>query len=64
MTLLKKDIRIPRKEQQECLDYMSNILKHKSDIKYFLLDLPTGIGKSQLSLMISDYIILSDSRCF
>lgn len=57
MSLLKKDLKKPRKEQEECLNYIKNILEKEVDKKYFLLDLPTGVGKSQLAFMIFDHFI-------
>lgn len=45
----------PRKEQKEVLGFISDTLKDKSDTKFFLLNLPPGIGKSHLALMIVDY---------
>ncbi len=53
---LKKDLKYkPRKEQQESLDFVGDIFKNKPNIKHILLDLPVGIGKSYLALMISDW---------
>ena len=53
---LKKDLKYkPRKEQQEALNFVGDIFKNKPDLKHVLLDLPVGIGKSYLALMISDW---------
>ncbi len=54
---LKKDLLkySPRKEQQEALDFIRDTYNKNPLNKFFLLDLPTGIGKSYLSLMISDW---------
>ena len=54
---LKKDLLKynPRKEQQEALDFIRDTYNKNPLNKFFLLDLPTGIGKSYLSLMISDW---------
>ena len=45
----------PRQQQQNCIDFIhSEYLKNKES-KFFLLNLPVGVGKSHLSLMISDW---------
>jgi Rad3-related DNA helicase len=56
MTTLKKDLAKyqPRTEQQDCLDFIEKTLEEKPNTKFFLLDLPTGIGKSYLALMIAE----------
>ncbi len=46
----------PRNEQTKALDYIKNVLDKKPDNKFFLLNMPVGIGKSHLAVMISDYI--------
>jgi Rad3-related DNA helicase len=57
MSTLKKDLAKyePRSEQKNCLDFIEKKLTEKPDTKFFLLDLPTGIGKSYFALMIADY---------
>ena len=45
----------PRKEQRECLDFIKETLIKNPTNKFFLLNLPTGVGKSYLALMISDF---------
>jgi len=45
----------PRKEQQECLDFIDAEYKKDKDNKFFLLNLPVGVGKSHLALMIADW---------
>ena len=45
----------PRKEQQDCIDFIDKTLKDNKLVKFFLLDLPVGVGKSHLSMMISDW---------
>ena len=54
---LKKDLAKykPRKEQQDCLDFIEKSLKDNPTNKFYLLNLPTGVGKSYLSMMISDW---------
>jgi Rad3-related DNA helicase len=54
---LKKDLTKynPRKEQQECLDFIDAEYKKNKDNKFFLLNLPVGVGKSHLALMIADW---------
>lgn len=47
----------PRSEQVDALNFISNVLEKKSDMKFFLLNLPTGIGKSHLAMMISNFYI-------
>jgi Rad3-related DNA helicase len=52
MYLLNKDlsgIKL-RKEQDDCLDFIFDKLHHEKIKKFFLLDLPTGVGKSILAL--------------
>jgi len=56
MRELKKDLKYkPRKEQQEALNFIGDIFKNKPDLKHILLDLPVGIGKSYLALMVADW---------
>jgi Rad3-related DNA helicase len=45
----------PRKEQNEALDFISDVIKNQPDKKFILLDLPTGVGKSLLALMIMNW---------
>jgi Rad3-related DNA helicase len=54
---LKKDVSKfePRTEQQNCLNFIEKTLEDSKLVKFFLLDLPVGIGKSHLSIMISDW---------
>lgn len=54
---LKRDLAKykPRKEQKDVLDFISNTMINKPTNKYFLLNLPTGIGKSYLAIMISNW---------
>lgn len=54
---LKKDLDkfFPRKEQQDCINFIDETYKNNKDVKFFLLNLPVGIGKSHLSLMIADW---------
>ena len=52
MYLLNKDlsgIKL-REEQEQCLDFTFDKLHHEQIKKFFLLDLPTGVGKSILAL--------------
>ncbi len=46
----------PRVEQDQALNFIKESLKNK-DSKFILLDLPTGVGKSLLSIMFMDYYI-------
>ena len=64
---IKKDLIkfTPRIEQEKALDYIKNVIKNKPDNKFFLLNMPVGIGKSHLAVMISDYItsvVMPDSK--
>lgn len=54
---LKKDLSKykPRKEQKEALDFIDSEFKSNPLNKFFLLNLPVGVGKSHLALMISDW---------
>ena len=45
----------PRAEQNDALDFIIKTKKEKPDTKFFLMDMPVGIGKSHLSLMIADW---------
>jgi len=45
----------PRKEQRECLEFIKETLEKTPNNKFFLLNLPTGVGKSYLAMMISDF---------
>jgi len=45
----------PRKEQQECLNFIDSEYKKNKENKFFLLNLPVGVGKSHLALMIADW---------
>lgn len=44
----------PRVEQTNVLNFISDTLDKKPDMKYFMLNLPTGIGKSHLAVMLMD----------
>ena len=46
----------PRKEQEAALQYIKNVCEKKPDNKFFLLNMPVGIGKSHLAVMISEYV--------
>ena len=54
---LKSDLNkyTPRQEQQDCLDFIIKTKTDKPDTKFFLLNLPMGVGKSHMSMMISDW---------
>ena len=56
---LKKDLLKyqPRKEQQECIDFIDSEYKKNKENKFFLLNLPVGTGKSHLALMIADWYL-------
>lgn len=54
---LKTDLAIykPRKEQKETIEFIDCEYKSNPLNKFFLLNLPVGIGKSYLALMIADW---------
>ena len=54
---LKKDLAKykPRKEQNDTMDFISDSIRNNPMTKFFLLNLPPGVGKSYLSMMISDW---------
>ena len=54
---LKKDIQKydPRKEQVEAIEFIDQQYKKDPTTKFFLLNLPTGVGKSHLALMLADW---------
>jgi len=54
---LKKDLikYTPRIEQQEALDFIINTKKEDPDKKFFLMNMPVGVGKSHLALMIAEW---------
>ena len=54
---LKTDLAIykPRKEQRDALEFINSEYQKNKTNKFYLLNLPVGIGKSYLALMISDW---------
>lgn len=54
---LKKDITKfkPRKEQREALEFIDAEYNKNKLNKFYLLNLPVGVGKSHLAMMISDW---------
>jgi len=54
---LKKDIQKydPRKEQVEAIEFIDQQYKKDPTTKFFLLNLPTGVGKSHSALMLADW---------
>jgi Rad3-related DNA helicase len=54
---LKKDLAKykPRKEQKSALNFIDDTYKNNKTSKFFLMDLPVGVGKSYLALMIADW---------
>lgn len=57
MLLLDKDLEkyTPRKEQKEALNFVTDTLKNDETKKFFMLDLPVGVGKSLLALYIMQW---------
>lgn len=53
----KKDLAkySPRKEQSETIEFINTEWNRNPLTKFFLLNLPTGVGKSHLALMIVDW---------
>lgn len=53
----KKDLAIykPRKEQKDAIDFIDSEYKSNPLNKFFLLNLPVGVGKSYLALMIANW---------
>jgi Rad3-related DNA helicase len=45
----------PRKEQKEALNFIDETYRNNKTSKFFLMDLPVGVGKSYLALMIADW---------
>ena len=54
---LRSDINkyTPRKEQSDALQFVKKTYSENAKIKFFLLDLPVGVGKSHLAIMLSDW---------
>jgi len=59
MSSLKKDLikYTPREEQQRVHEFVFKIKNENPNIKFFLLNLPTGVGKSHLAVMIANEYI-------
>ena len=47
----------PREEQERVNDFIFKVKKESPDMKFFLLNLPTGVGKSHLAMMIANSYI-------
>lgn len=45
----------PRKEQKDALNFIIDTKTKAPDSKFFLLNMPVGIGKSHLAMMISEW---------
>lgn len=56
---LKKDLNKlePRTHQTECVEFIDSEYKKNKENKFFLLNLPPGVGKSHLALMIADWYL-------
>ena len=61
---LKKDVAKfkPRKEQREALEFIKSEYEKNKLNKFYLLNLPVGVGKSHLAMMIADWYRSSVSR--
>lgn len=46
----------PRIEQEKALEYLKTVLEKKPDNKFFLFNMPVGIGKSHFAIMASHYL--------
>ena len=56
--VIKKDLKFtPRKEQSDALDFMKDVIINQPDKKFIMLDLPVGVGKSYLALMLADWYL-------
>jgi len=47
----------PRKDQTNCIDFIDTEYRKNKENKFFLLNLPPGVGKSHLSLMIGNWYL-------
>lgn len=56
---IKNDLNkfIPRDEQIKALDFIKKSLSDNSNNKFFLMNMPVGIGKSHLAIMIANWYI-------
>lgn len=56
MSFIRKDVEKfdPRPEQEKVLDFFFKVREKKPENKYFLLNIPTGIGKSHIAMMLAD----------
>jgi ATP-dependent DNA helicase DinG len=61
---LKKDLDkfYARNEQIKCLDFIKKTYESDNSKRFYLLNLPPGVGKSYLSLMISDFYFKSVNK--
>lgn len=61
---LKSDLSkyIPRDEQINALEFIKKTRSENPDTKFFLLNMPVGVGKSHLAMMISDWYTNSVNR--
>jgi len=61
---IKKDMGkfTPRKEQTDCLNFIKKSYKENKSNRIFLLDLPVGVGKSHLAMMISQWYFNNVNR--
>jgi superfamily II DNA or RNA helicase len=57
MSLFTKDLSKykPRKEQRDAINFIDAEYKSNPLNRFFLLNLPVGVGKSHLALMIADW---------
>ena len=57
MSSLKSDLdkHIPRDQQLKCIKFINDTYESNNEKRIFLLNLPPGVGKSHLALMISDW---------
>jgi superfamily II DNA or RNA helicase len=49
----------PRKDQKDALNFIKDTIKNKPESKFFLMNLPMGVGKSHLAMMISEWYTTS-----
>lgn len=59
MRSIKKDLNryTSRTEQENAINYIKRVAEGKPGNKFYLMNLPTGSGKSHLAMLISDYYL-------
>lgn len=52
----------PRKEQLDCLDFIEKEYEKNKENKFYLLNMPTGIGKSHMAMLIANFYLTKVNR--